>query len=1194
VRFLLLFLLTLSAFAAPIRTANRPLAFERRGDHFLSRGPGYAFTITNDGDSLNVAGATFHMTAANANPRATLDPLDPMPGKANYILGRDLHASYDLFGRVRWRAIYPGIDIVFHGNQQRLEYDFEIAPGRDPRRIRLAFDAAIRIDPNGDLTLIKDGREIRQPKPVAYQNDHPVEVAFEIDRARRVRFRVAAYDRARPLIIDPQIVFNNSFGGSATTTAAALTQDSQGNLYVTGATNSAGLATPGAAQGGPATLAIYTSFDGGHTWPGSSLQTAAGGPGLVSAIADAPASPQILYATTPIGVFTGNTTSGIFTPVSNTGLTGAPTAVTVDAVTSNTLYVATSTTIFASTNGAASWLPAMTGITGNSIATIAAHPTQTGTVYASIFNPPSIYVSTNYGASWSQLSTPSLTTPVYSIAFSASGSIILGAVQGLLISSNGGQTWTTGATQTIYNNQQLATGSGTNVYIVNMKGVQHSSDGGQTFSVVFAPVTFTDSARIAVDPRNPSTLYVSDVNGFFYQSTNGGTNWTQLTIPNSQFPNALFISPFDSAIVIGTAIRTNIYVTKWSADGTQVLYTTYLGGTIVDQPSAIAVDSTGSAYITGLTQSPDFPVTEGAYVTKLTSKADIFVAKFSPDGSRLMYSTYMGAQDAQAAGIAVDSSGGAVITGMGNQNFIYPVTPGAVVSTPASTCNAPQPFGNAGALSDAFVTRIAAAGNALSYSTLLGASCQTYGYVVAMDANGNAWVAGITAAPDFPVTATALQSQFGGGYFDGYLSEFSPSGALVYSTFIGGSGYDSLSAIAFDSPGNIYLTGESGGLSQPSSKGAFQPAASASCFTSTLGLGVFEAQGNALVLKLDPQAHTVLGLTYLGAPLCLSGSSIAVDASGEPWIFGVANATASPQTVLPLQIGIGGSFLSKFSADFTQLQFSTWFNSIAGLALDSSGNAYVAGTSPQNTANGTQAAYLAKINPSSLAPITLNTVQSAIPITAAPNQPAIAPGELLLITGANMGPAAATPGVIVGGVVTGNVGGVEVTFDGQPAPLLSVSAQSIELIAPFELAGKSSTTIEVQTNGGQSNSVQVGVVAENIQVLGIFNDDFTVNSATNPAKSGSIISVYASGIGASNPASQDGEINTAPFAAPGVPINVNLIAGNATPITVTGVAAAPGLVAGIFQINFTAPTSGSNTVLLGNLTGSAQFSVFVQ
>src|SRR5262249_10971931 len=154
--------------------------------------------------------------------------------------------------------------------------------------------------------------------------------------------------------------------------------------------------------------------------------------------------------------------------------------------------------------------------------------------------------------------------------------------------------------------------------------------------------------------------------------------------------------------------------------------------------------------------------------------------------------------------------------------------------------------------------------------------------------------------------------KFGGGLYDAFLARFNPSGGLDYATYIGGSGYDALSAIAFDSSGNLFLTGESGGLAQPASAGAFQPQVSASCPVFSIGPSFYYPQGNALVLKLDPTAHSIQRLTYLGAPLCLSGNSIASDSSGAVWIAGKLDASGSaPPTVSPFEFGIGQGFVTK-------------------------------------------------------------------------------------------------------------------------------------------------------------------------------------------------------------------------------------------------------------------------------------------
>jgi uncharacterized protein (TIGR03437 family) len=373
-------------------------------------------------------------------------------------------------------------------------------------------------------------------------------------------------------------------------------------------------------------------------------------------------------------------------------------------------------------------------------------------------------------------------------------------------------------------------------------------------------------------------------------------------------------------------------------------------------------------------------------------------------------------------------------------------------------------------------------------------------------------------------------------------------------------------------------------LSQSSSPNAFQPQANASCPEFFIGPSEYYPQFNALVMKLDPTAHSIQGLTYLGAPLCLDGALVAVDSSGEPWIAGPSIGDLPP-TANPLQIGIGYGFITKLSADFTHLLFSTYFDSIAGLALDSSGFAYVAGAGIAT--NDTQSVYIAEIDPTPAA-ISLNSVTSVAPPQPLTAFPGIAAGEVIQIIGSNMGPAASTPGVIQSGVLASNVAGVQVTFDGTAVPLLSVSAQEIDLVAPFELADKSATTMQVQYKGTLSNPVQVLVTSTVLQILGVFNEDFSPNSTSNPAKAGSPMSLYVAGIGQTNPPSRDGQVNATPPEAASMSIQLP------ADLSITFFGSAPGLAAGIFQVNFVAPPQSLINVNAGTGNNTAPFSVIVQ
>ncbi len=538
--------LALSCSAATIPV----LAFEARGGEYVSR----VLSVGPDWAVLRLGGHSIRMSVAGGSPRSSLEALDQMPGKANYIPGR----SYDLYGRVRWRNAYPGIDVVFRGNQDQLEYDLEIGPGRDPGRVRLAFDGVdgLEIDQSGDLVLSAGALRILQPKPFAYQvvagEKRPVDVAYWIDASKHVRFRAGAYDRTRSLVIDPQIVFDKSFGGSAKSMAAGLARDAQGNLYVTGATDSTDFGTVNPLQGQLGTAPLLVTGDAGSTWGFPSLAGAGG----VRAMVAAPSTPAMAYAATTVGVFQSTDGGTTWTKPANAGLVGIATALAVDANSASTLYAGTAQGLFVSTDGAASWRAAANGISGTGILAIAAQPAQAGTVFASVQDPPALFRSADFGQSWTQLpfAPPDQLISPIAMVFTSNGNLIAATYQAIQISSDGGNTWSAGA-QGFQDNHALtiAPTQPSTLYLVNSSGIERSTDGGQTFAVAFAAVQTSSSQRafgpFAVDPRNPSTVYATanvysssaGQAAYLYRSADAGQTWSTLPLPYYVNAQALFV-----------------------------------------------------------------------------------------------------------------------------------------------------------------------------------------------------------------------------------------------------------------------------------------------------------------------------------------------------------------------------------------------------------------------------------------------------------------------------------------------------------------------------------------------------------------------------------------------------------------------------------------------------------------------------
>ena len=250
------------------------------------------------------------------------------------------------------------------------------------------------------------------------------------------------------------------------------------------------------------------------------------------------------------------------------------------------------------------------------------------------------------------------------------------------------------------------------------------------------------------------------------------------------------------------------FVTKLNPAGSALVYSTYLGGTNLDQGLGIAVDDTGSAYVTGVTQSADFPTTSSAFQPTFTGFAQAFVTKFNSMGTGLVYSTFLGgSNNNSSAAIALDSTGNAYVTGFTN-SADFPTTPDAY-----------RPMYNGDG--DAFVTKLNTIGTALVYSTYLGGTDTDQGFGIAVDNAGNAHVTGITQSTDFPTTVCTFDSTFNGGQ-DAFIAKFNPTGTqLVNSTYLGGSGNDQGWSIAVDNVGNAYVTGMTISTDFPTTSDAF-------------------------------------------------------------------------------------------------------------------------------------------------------------------------------------------------------------------------------------------------------------------------------------------------------------------------------------------------------------------------------------
>ena len=223
---------------------------------FTSRGNGYSLALAPTSFVVQSRKSVLRATLLGANATPKLSGVGRLPTTTNYFLGSDprqWRTNVPNYAKVMYSRVYPGVDLVFYGKQNHLEYDFIVSPGADPQDIALAFDGitGLRVDDKGDLLLRTAAGEIRQTRPIAYQQINNarriVPASYLIKGKNRIAFQIANYDRSKPLVIDPTLAFSTYVGGSGVEQATAIAVDAAGNSYITGNTVSTDFpTTPGA------------------------------------------------------------------------------------------------------------------------------------------------------------------------------------------------------------------------------------------------------------------------------------------------------------------------------------------------------------------------------------------------------------------------------------------------------------------------------------------------------------------------------------------------------------------------------------------------------------------------------------------------------------------------------------------------------------------------------------------------------------------------------------------------------------------------------------------------------------------------------------------------------------------------------------------------------------------------------------
>jgi uncharacterized protein (TIGR03437 family) len=669
-----------------------------------------------------------------------------------------------------------------------------------------------------------------------------------------------------------------------------------------------------------------------------------------------------------------------------------------------------------------------------------------------------------------------------------------------------------------------------------------------------------------------------------------------------------------------------------------LVYSTFLGGSQTDNGLSIAMDKAGNTYVTGSTTSNNFPTVHPIQGKRASTdeSQDVFVTKINAAGSAIIYSTYLGGSWGDVGySIAVDSAGNAYVTGY-TQSSDFP------------TAN-PIQGAYAGGDQSAFVTKINAAGSALVYFTYLGGGFGAYGYGIAVDAAGDAYVTGTAGGGNFPV-ANAMQTLPSVGGYNGFVSKINPAGSgFIYSTFLSGDGGSTATAITADSAGNAYVTGTAGngfptfnalqaniaaGRSTFVSK--LNPTGSAFVFSTFLGpKGNYQANAialdsadniyltgyvttntlptvhpiqaslkgdkNAFVTELNAAGSALVYSTYLGGSKDDQANGIAVDSAGNAYVTGWTTSADFPTADALQATDVSDNetaFVTKINAAGSALAYSTFLGGSSpafgmGIAVDSAGDAHVtgyagSGVTPFPTANPIQAkiaggvnAFVLEISSGPATPGITNVLNGAS------NQPGIVPGSWATLYGTSLSTVTDSwDKYIVDGKYPTTFDGVTVTVGGQPAYLSYMTPTQINFIVPD--VGSGTQQVVVKNSVGTSAAFDATVtttgpafflwpnnqaVATSINYAFLAESGTFPGATTAPAKPGDVVVLWGTGFGPTDPADPVGEETPSKgtYSTTALP-TVTL---KKIPVKVYGAALAGGD-GGLYQIAIQVPSSMEN------------------
>jgi hypothetical protein len=679
---------------------------------FLARGKGYTLFLTptesvmvlqqreataekdaltvNDPTALPkqtpIKQAVVRMKLEGANPSPAIDGMEQLPGIVNYFIGNDpakWRTKIPTYAKVQYQEAYPGIDLAYYGNQGKLEYDFIVAPGADPNQIKLAFEGAseIKVAASGDLLLTTALGDVRLQKPVVYQvenNGHKTLVAGNYiaspKTSKAVQIQLAAYDRSKPVIIDPVLDYLTYLGGKVSDFHPRIAVDALGNAYIGGMTGSLDFPVTGGAYD--------PSFNANPACPGIAVTNTACIVGSVNLNTDYfvakinPSATALLYATYIGG--TGN--DNLVAPIA------------VDSAGSAYLAGQTRSADFPVTPGAF----------------------QTTAHHSATCLPPSNCSADGFVTKLD----PTGSSLMYSTYFGGnSGDFIYG-----ITVDSGGYAYVTGDIRS--NDFPITPGAFSATFGAGLLAKLNQTGTGLVWStrLSIAGSGFHDGRAIALDSGGNVILV-------------GGTQAT--------------IMPLVGAIQGAFGGISDAFVWKFNPTGTTLLFSTFLGGAGDDWAYGVAVDSSDNIYLTGYTESSNFPTTPGSYDTSYNGGRDIFITKLTPTGSSMIYSTFLGGTgvDENRGDIKVDSVGHAYVAG----------------DTTSSDFPLVNPIDTTRSSSEVVLVKLKSDGSDLVYSTFLGGASLDSRPSIALGSFGTVYLAANTTSTDLTTTSGVFQPIKSGG-----------------------------------------------------------------------------------------------------------------------------------------------------------------------------------------------------------------------------------------------------------------------------------------------------------------------------------------------------------------------------------------------------------------------------------------------